>query len=414
MDEDQLSISIDRDPLKAQQEGSAVTLLKLHGDLHHPQRMVATERDYESFLHRYPLISTYLANLLISRTAVLIGYSLDDPDFRQIWNLISSRLGSLRRPAYCIAVGASASYIAKFARRGVQVINLPARAAKGVVLAEAFEELRDYFTANTLAASQAVDEESLQQFKLPVDSASRLCFFSVPLKLVPIYREIVYPIAREFGFVPVSADEVISPGDAIVPKILALIDRAELVIVDVPTAGSPFELQLALARLGSERVLAIAETSETSIRSDMRVVRRILRPKDFSVGDGDFVGVLRQWFEARSQELQPKISAEPMRLLEMREYRAAIISAISLLEVSLRELLPSVSDSKGHLTAIGSLLAEALNAQLLRPQEVGRAREWLALRNQVVHTNFVVPQELASGTVLGVLEMIHDVRNRRN
>ena len=74
IDEDQLAIGI---------RETSLTLLKLHGDLHHPHRLVVTEEDYDRFLETYPLLSTYLANLLISRTALLIGYSLDDPDFSQ-------------------------------------------------------------------------------------------------------------------------------------------------------------------------------------------------------------------------------------------------------------------------------------------------------------------------------------------
>ena len=69
-------------------------LLKLHEDVHHPARLVLTEEDYDAFLDKYPLLATYLANPLITRTAVLVGgYSLDDPDFRQVWQVVGERLG---------------------------------------------------------------------------------------------------------------------------------------------------------------------------------------------------------------------------------------------------------------------------------------------------------------------------------
>ncbi|BET58885.1 SIR2 family NAD-dependent protein deacylase [Geobacter sp. 60473] len=74
---------IDENQLAIDSKGPKVSLLKLHGDIHHPNRLVVEEEDYDSFLDRYPLISTFLANLLISKTALFIGYSLDDPDFRQ-------------------------------------------------------------------------------------------------------------------------------------------------------------------------------------------------------------------------------------------------------------------------------------------------------------------------------------------
>jgi hypothetical protein len=136
VDEDQLSINI----------GTAGTLLlKLHGDVRHPKRLVVTEADYDAFLTNYPLIATYLANLLITKTAVFIGYSLDDPDFRQIWHLVASRLGKTRRIAYAIMVNARSGDIARFERRGVKVVNLPGTREKyGDVLAEAFAELREY------------------------------------------------------------------------------------------------------------------------------------------------------------------------------------------------------------------------------------------------------------------------------
>lgn len=97
-------------------------LLKLHGDLRHPSRLVVGEEDYDGFLAKYPLIATYLANQLITKTAVFVGYSLDDPDFRQIWNIVSDRLGRTRRMAYSIMVSARASDIARFERRGVRAL----------------------------------------------------------------------------------------------------------------------------------------------------------------------------------------------------------------------------------------------------------------------------------------------------
>ena len=109
LDEDQLSITT---------QDSSVRLLKLHGDIHHPQRMIVTEEDYDVFLDRYPLTATYLASLMITRTPVFIGYSLDDPDFRMIWQTVSERLGRLRRQAYVLLVDAKQAELARYERRG--------------------------------------------------------------------------------------------------------------------------------------------------------------------------------------------------------------------------------------------------------------------------------------------------------
>jgi hypothetical protein len=90
---------------------------------------VVTEEDYAGFIARNPLIATFLANQLIGKTALFIGYSLDDPDFRLIWQIVGDRLGKLRRLAYTVKVGADAREVARFERRGVRVINIPVREA---------------------------------------------------------------------------------------------------------------------------------------------------------------------------------------------------------------------------------------------------------------------------------------------
>jgi hypothetical protein len=52
-----------------------------------------------------------------------------------------------------------------------------------------------------------------------------LCFFSLTLELLPFYRDRVFPAVEDAGFVPVTADDVVSPGDNISAKLDALIDR---------------------------------------------------------------------------------------------------------------------------------------------------------------------------------------------
>ncbi len=188
--------------------GSAGTLLlKLHGDLRHPSRLVVTEADYDGFLTNYPLLATYLANQLITKTAMFIGYSLEDPDFRQIWHIVSSRLGKTRRKAYTIAVNARAADVARYERRGVKVINLPGTREKyGEILAATFRELREYMREKVITFGQVTEEAPLRELSLPRDATTGLCFFSLPLDLLPFYRERVFPVVRDTGFVPVTAD----------------------------------------------------------------------------------------------------------------------------------------------------------------------------------------------------------------
>lgn len=245
VDEEQLSIST----------GSARTLLlKLHGDLRHPSRLVVTESDYDGFLSRFPLLATYLSNQLITKTAVFIGYSLEDPDFRQIWHVVTERLGRTRRQAYAIAVGARPTDIARYERRGVKVINLPgSRESYGDILATAFRELREYIRENTITVSKVTEERSLRELLLPRDAANRLCFFSVPLDLLPFYRERVFPVVEEVGFVPVTADDVVTPGDSIIAKLDTLIDRSSVMVVELTSSWTLAEYRMAIARIKGDQ-----------------------------------------------------------------------------------------------------------------------------------------------------------------
>ena len=87
-------------------------------------------------------------------------------------------------------------------------------------------------TKNCTGKDQVTEAEPLWELLLPEGSATRLCFFSLPLSAYPFYREQVFPLVREKGLVPVTGDEIISPDENILMKIEALISRAFLVIVD--------------------------------------------------------------------------------------------------------------------------------------------------------------------------------------
>jgi hypothetical protein len=131
---------------------------------------------------------------------VLVGYSLDDPDFRQVWRVVAERLDRLRRIAYVILVGAGATDISRYERRGIKAINLAGTKARyAKVLAEAFTELRDYWRNAVIPASQVKEEQPVRELSLPTGSPTRLCFFAVPLSLLSFYKERVQRMTEIFA-----------------------------------------------------------------------------------------------------------------------------------------------------------------------------------------------------------------------
>lgn len=397
VDEDQLSINL---------KDTGLSLLKLHADLHHPTRMVLTESDYDRFLNSYPLIATFLANLLITRTAVLVGYSLDHPDFRQVWQVVANRLGRSRRAAYAIGVGVKPTDVSRFERRGVRVISLPGSASRySEVLAAAFTELGNYWREQVIPASQVKEELSLRELSLPPEAPSRLCFFAVPLTALSFYKERVFPIAREHGFVPVSADDVVSPGDTILVKIEALIQRAQLFVVDASSPYTLFELGMARARMNASRILVVAP-SPGELPVDLKEVQALLRPDVAATESEEFALAVDRWFAAAADRFAPRLAEEPRRLLRAKEYRAAVIASISLLEEFLRERLDMANSVSVRRVTLPALIEIAQRQGILGEVPGRQIVEWLGVRNQVVHSQRSVPKSTAESIVKGVLQIV--------
>jgi hypothetical protein len=405
VDEDQLSINI----------GTAGTLLlKLHGDVRHPKRLVVTEADYDGFLTNYPLIATYLANLLITKTAVFIGYSLDDPDFRQIWQLVASRLGKTRRMAYAIMVNARPGDIARFERRGVKVVNLPGSREKyGDVLAEAFAELREYRREHAGPTLKPTEEKPLEQFLLPRDAMSRLCLFATPLEVLPFYRENVFPLADAVGFVPVTAADVVNLGESISAKIDTLIDRAAVMVVDATSPYTQFELGLAISRAQEEssrlnrrplRIIPVV-TEFAQLQGAGQNIAAIRRPLVLS-DDDEFIWQLAKALEAIAEEMGLAQRYEPRRLLKAKEYRAAVIAAMTLLESTLRQRLNKPSPEAVRRPMSMRQLLELAIKEGIAQDHYQDVLVWTKLRNDAVHTGRRVSRQEAQAVVEGVERII--------
>lgn len=407
---------IDQEQLSIASSEPGILLIKVHGDLNHPNRLVVTEEDYDTFIERYPLLATYLGNLLITRTPLFIGYSLEDPDFRQIWQVIGNRLGQMRRPAYAVTVSISAPDAARYERRGVKVIDLPGQKSNyGQILETFFNELRNYWTSHLIQAS-TITEEPLGELSLPKEATTRLCFFAIPLTLHSFYKSSVFPITESFGLVPLTVEGMISPGDNILAKIAALLDRAEVVIADASTPSVLAEIGMAVSRKPTPPRLLVIVEEGSELPSRFEDVRTIVRPRDLSFTPHEFLATLEDWFQKLTDELRPQFSDEPRRLLAKREYRAAVISAVILVETTLLELLPTLDipfdkDKRRRLT-LYQLMEVATKHQLVTNRDLETLREWMAIRNRLVHTEMSIQASQARKIVQGVMRIISNIRQR--
>jgi hypothetical protein len=223
----------------------------------------------------------------------------------------------------------------------------------------------------------------------------------VPLALLSFYRERVFPIVKQHGFVPVTADEVVAPGDTILPKIDALIGRAVLMVVDASPEFTVAELRLALNYLDPTRILAVKQ-QESGLPTDVQGIQVITRSDVTTTDPEQFLIEVEKWLTKAAERLRPTLLAEPTRLLGAGEYRAAVISAISLLESVLRRKVEVGRVSTPRAGMLRDLLDHANTQGMLGDTSVNLVLEWLKIRNEVVHRHRPVSKTKAEQIVNGV------------
>lgn len=146
---------VDEDLMPFGKTDGETRILKMHGDLHHPSLMVITEDDYDQFSKQRESMFQEVAYLLSHHSVLFIGYSIDDPDFRQIWSLVKAYFGEYRRPAYALLVDPSEDQVETYKRRGVtRAISLPmGNMTYGEVLAETFRQIGSAITTSAIKRS---------------------------------------------------------------------------------------------------------------------------------------------------------------------------------------------------------------------------------------------------------------------
>lgn len=104
-------------------------IIKMHGDIDHPQTIVLKESDYIDYEQTHPLISTYIKSLLVNHTFLFVGYSLNDNNLNLIigWiNYFCKQYGVSERPYSFLIQNAVPSEfeLSRLERNNIFVISL--------------------------------------------------------------------------------------------------------------------------------------------------------------------------------------------------------------------------------------------------------------------------------------------------
>ena len=127
-----------------------------------------------------------------------------------------------------------------------------------------------------------------------------------------------------------------------------------------------------------------------------------------------FLSQVDTWFSDMAAELRPDFASEPNRLIEKREYRAAVISAYSLLETTFRRVFAAhgyKTDSRRPLST-RQLIQLAQQNELFVDAGVSSEKidEWTTLRNKAVHTNDTISAQRAKRVVAGIAGLLARLR----
>lgn len=364
----------------------APAVLKIHGDLNHPEKLVVTESDYDSFINNNPLLCTYISSLFITKTMLLVGYSLDDNDLRQMLRIVQNRLGVMSRPIYSIQVGAKSETVSRFKRRGVDVINLPVSRTRSYkeTIVEFLRQLNEHLDDVSQRSVSSSIEEAKAQLMLTGEE-NKLCFVGCARSRIAFLREALNPLIVGSGAIPLWPDNILATGgihqwraiDAAIKKSHARVFD----LSDVDKNLMPL-LQDSL-RNGRERTLLIKDNNSDGSLNDVPYESKIFRygldddngeimwsPKEFP---DELMHCLASLLGKRAYA---RLS-NAKRLLKMGEYNAAIVSAWTELESFVRGQ-KRIVDKLDLRRGIDDLAAE--NAEL-RKESIRLRR----MRNEVVH-----------------------------
>lgn len=373
-------VSEDRLPINIQEK---TKVIKMHGDFNHPEHMVITEDDYDCFLDKNKILATYISNMFITKTLLLVGYSLDDYDIRSLWKMIGSRLGKLHSPAYVVLVGANPLEVSKFERRNIKVINLPGdKKNYSAILEEFFNEIKALIDHEVAEKIVLTNEKANEEFKMPLDD-SNLCFISAPYNRISRLKDILYPILIKNNITPITLDEVIMRGNIQTRKADLLINKSFMSIVDISDNNANVMWEYGHLRAkGKDVVLIRDKDAENSVPINIAMIPYL--QYSLTEDNDGFIDAVEENIQkiARSQH-KLENQKEHFRLLEKGEYNAAVISVFRYLEITLSKKFGGNRNPRSDL-----MLLKLLNTNTPEDSEnLQKAKEYLSIRNKIVHTD---------------------------
>ena len=398
------------------------SVVKMHGDLRHEEHIIITKDDYRRFLRDYPVIATHLSAMLITKTPLFVGYSLSDPDFQHIRQVVRSRLGKFERMAYVIQFNVLAEEYEGRLSENLHIVSVKTtpEESKDEKLAQLFRTIQENldvregtrFRAARPDIFESMTEETVEATTRAKDasslfaSSSNLCFVMTPFRpeFDTIYWEFVKPAVEQFGLKVIRADEILAPG-AIMEQIRSAIQQSRLCIADVSGQNPNVLYEVGFAHsLGKPTILMTKQINDVPF--DLRSMRLIVYdPNSLEKAMPTFRNSVQNVLsEGRLEEAE--------RLIGNGMYRAGVAMLGILLEFGFRELATKHSAHSGTFLptrpmGLGQALRLLTDYRIIEPDDRHNLLEGISIRNKAVH-ELEEPQAQDARLMLDVVKRFID------
>ncbi len=130
-------------------------LIKMHGDLDYPSTIVITKKDYDEYAEKHKALITHLLGLLITCNFLFVGFSLEDPNFDNIYTQIKTLFGKEKRTSFAIFKNPPPHEVRRLKNEmGIEVISV-----------EDFAEIPHIFEELHAVCSQPYTQAALTPFE---------------------------------------------------------------------------------------------------------------------------------------------------------------------------------------------------------------------------------------------------------
>jgi SIR2-like domain len=393
---------------------TATSIVKMHGDLRHEEHIVLTRKDYDQFLDAYPVVATHLSAMLITRTPLFIGYSLTDPDFLSIKEVVRARLGKFERMSYVIQFDVPLGDMELALGQRIHIVNVT---SGGRTKDERLEELfiatqqkldtragarlrrsrPDIFEEAPPIRSQTSEDEETSAAL--VQSTSKLCFvmmtFTDPYDR--IYRDLIVPAVEDAGLSPIRADEIPATG-FIMEQIRAAIQQARLCIADITDRNPNVLYEVGFAEAMRKSVILMA-SNLSELPFDIAAQRVLWYSTDLSDGR-------QRLRRAIAHALTEDRFAEAEKLIAAGSPRGAIAVTAVILEHLLHELANRHDIGLRPRLSVREIAASLERAGVIDKNMRLSIDEASSIRNRAVHAIDREPKQEEAQYILDTVKKI--------